>query len=1015
MKVASLLMRARSPNYTGLVTCLALLLPGSQARADEALLKLAPFLSEHCIGCHGPDKQKGEIRFDTLGRDLSKVQNLEIWQGMLDQLNLGEMPPKKEPQPTREEARMAIGLLTKSLALAYEKAKSTGGQTVLRRLNRHELRNTFRDLLYLQGAEYRPDAAGSRLVDNNGNGSVERTGSDPLRFFPEDEEEEGFYNIGDHLVMSDFLLKLTLGAAEEVLEQATRLEPKPKLETRRFAGHLVKGRAQGENPMETVSREFNPGFDMMAKGYERYGRLSPTDLRQGVGVASRYRITIEASAHNGKHPFGEMVKFGPEEDFQLCLNMSDTGNGGISGPTSTPLALWPLPGDGKKRTFTHEAWLDKRWVPWIGWENGPDDRSFRVDKLVEKYLPDAYFKRPDKKVDKPGHDMWHLNLARLLLKDGYKGPHLRIHSLTVTPLLEAWPPRSHTALYGSGKGSEEEIRSLMKSFAQRAYRRPVTQVEIEPYVQLVLRQKVEPIVTLEGGIKNLKYRVYEGQWEKLPKFDELEPVAEGSLPNGLIDLAVSKRREKYGIVFTGSLHAPKSGDYFIQIASDDGARVLIDGKKVVEHDGLHGPQLREGKINLKKGGHEVRVEYFAYGQPNSFRAGWKGSGIAPTQLSVDSLQPQNNVKKPTNEAPLLIRAMQDGYSAILCSPQFLYLKEKPGRLDSFGIASRLSYFLWSSMPDEELFASARSAKIKDPKELERQVERMLKDPKAQAFERHFPSAWLRLDKLGDMPPSGGEYQFYKNVKIEPMLERQVTTYFSEILRTNGRIEQFIDSDYTYMNHTLGKWIYRREDIRGARLRKVKLDDPRRGGIFTQPGLMTATANGVDTSPVMRGVWVLESILGTPPAPPPPDVESLPVDTREATSIRERLDLHRKNEACYSCHAKIDPMGFAFENFDVVGRWRDKYKRAKDPIDPSATMANGKRIADIVEFKKMLKERKTLVVSCLTKKLLTYATGRHLESVDRGEVDRIVAEAEKKENRLRDLIHLVVKSDVFLSK
>ena len=555
----------------------------------------------------------------------------------------------------------------------------------------------------------------------------------------------------------------------------------------------------------------------------------------------------------------------------------------------------------------------------------------------------------------------------------------------------------------------------MKTFAQRAYRRPVTPVEIEPYVQLVLRQKVEPIVTLEGGIKNLKYRVYEGQWEKLPKFDELEPVAEGSLPNGLIDLAVSKRKEKYGIVFTGSLHAPKAGDYFIQIASDDGARVLVDGKKVVEHDGLHGPQLREGKINLKEGGHEVRIEYFAYGQPNSFRAGWKGSGIAPTQLSVDSLQPRNNVKKPTNEAPLLIRAMQDGYSAILCSPQFLYLKEKPGRLDPFGIASRLSYFLWSSMPDEELFASARSGKIKDPKELERQVERMLKDPKAQAFERHFPSAWLRLDKLGDMPPSGGEYQFYKNVKIEPMLARQVTTYFSEILRTNGRIEQFIDSDYTYMNHTLGKWIYRREDIRGARLRKVKLDDPRRGGIFTQPGLMTATANGVDTSPVVRGVWVLENILGTPPAPPPPDVEPLPVDTREATSIRERLDLHRKNEACYSCHAKIDPMGFAFENFDVVGRWRDKYKRAKDPIDPSATMANGKRIADIVEFKKMLKERKTLVVSCLTKKLLTYATGRHLESVDRGEVDRIVAEAEKKENRLRDLIHLVVKSDVFLSK
>ena len=480
-------------------------------------------------------------------------------------------------------------------------------------------------------------------------------------------------------------------------------------------------------------------------------------------------------------------------------------------------------------------------------------------------------------------------------------------------------------------------------------------------------------------------------------------------------MSVSKRKEKYGVVYTGSLDAPKDGDYFIRIASDDGARVLVAGKKVVEHDGLHGPQLKEGKVNLKKGTHDIRVEYFAYGQPNSFRAGWKGSGIAPTQLSVDSLDPKKTTKKPANEVPSLIRAMQDGYSAILCSPQFSYLKEKPGRLDAFGIASRLSYFLWSSMPDQELFDAARSGKIHDPEELDRQVDRMLKDEKSQAFVRHFPSAWLRLDKLGDMPPSGGEYQFYKNVKIEPMLAKQVTTYFQEILETNGQIDQFIDSDYTYMNHTLAKWIYKREDVRGARLRKVKLDDPRRGGIFTQPGLMTATANGVDTSPIVRGVWVLENILGTPPAPPPPDVEPLPVDTREATNIRERLDLHRKNEACYSCHAKIDPMGFAFENFDVVGRWRDRYKRAKAPIDTSATMANGQKIAGIVEFKKMLKQRKELVVSCLTKKMLTYATGRHLESVDRGEVDRIVAEIGKKDNRLRDLIHLVVQSDIFLSK
>ena len=992
------------------------LFPTTHIIGDQGLNDLKPFLKQNCFECHGPEKQKNDLRFDTLDIDLSDNRTLEVWQEILDQLNLGEMPPQKKPQPPRAEVDKVVDALTARLKIAYAKQRSTGGKTVLRRLNRHELRNTFRDLLYLHGAEYSPDAAGSRLIDNNGNGSVERTGNDPLRFFPEDEEEDGFFNLGDKLVMSDFLLKLTLGAVEEVLGQATHLEPKPKAEKKRFAGHLIEGRGQGEHPIEGVSREFNADFDMMAKGYERYGRVSPTKLRQGVEVASRYRITIEASAHNGKHPYGEMIHFGPDKDFQLCLNISDTGNGGIAGPTSTPLAIWSLPDDGKKRTFTHEVWMDKRWAPWIGWENGPDDRTFRAEKMVEKFLPDAYFPRPDKKVDKTGHERWQFNLAKLLVKDGYKGPHLRIYSLTVEPLLEEWPPKSHTALYGSGEGKEKEIRQLMTTFAERAFRRPVTPELIEPYVQLVLKQKVEPVVILPGGIKDLKYRAYEGQWQKLPEFDKLEPFAAGDLPNGLIDLRMSKRKEKYGMVFTGSLEAPRTGEYVFEIASDDGGRVLIDDKKVVEHDGLHGAQLKKGSVKLEAGKHAIRVEYFAYGQPNSFRAGWGGSGMAHAQLSIDSLRdPNKNKKKPANEVPLLVRAMQDGYSAIMCSPQFLYLKEKPGRLDAYGIASRLSYFLWSSMPDEELFAAARSGKLNHPEERNRQVERMLKDVKAQAFARHFPSAWLRLDKLGDMPPSGGDYQFYKNLKVEPLLAKQVTTYFAEILETNGRIDQFIDSDYTYMNQTLAKWIYRREGIRGERLRKVKLDDPRRGGIFTQPGLMTATANGVDTSPVIRGVWVLENILGTPPSPPPPDVEPLPTDTREATTIREQLALHRKNEACRSCHVKIDPMGFAFENFDVVGRWRDRYKRAKGNIDTSSTMANGEKIADIVEFKKMLMDRKHLIVRCLTKKMLTYATGRHLETVDRGEIDRITAELAKKEDRLRDLIHLVVQSEIFLSK
>jgi hypothetical protein len=266
-----------------------------------------------------------------------------------------------------------------------------------------------------------------------------------------------------------------------------------------------------------------------------------------------------------------------------------------------------------------------------------------------------------------------------------------------------------------------------------------------------------------------------------------------------------------------------------------------------------------------------------------------------------------------------------------------------------------------------------------------------------------------------MPPSGGDYQFYRNVKIEPMMEMQVTRYFEDMLRTNSPIEEFISSEYTYMNQPLAKWIYRKEGIRGHVLKKVSAEPNRGGGIFTLPGLMTATANGVDTSPIVRGSWVLENILGTPPSPPPPDVEPLPTDTRKAKTIRDQLELHREHATCNNCHQKIDPIGFPFENFDVVGRWREQYKASRAKVDPSASLSNGQEINDILELKKFLMEKKELVVRCLTEKMLIYAIGRKLEVLDRGGVEQIVSALNSKGNGLRDLVCLVVTSDIFLSK
>ncbi|MFP6603377.1 MAG: DUF1587 domain-containing protein, partial [Pirellulaceae bacterium] len=241
------------------ILCLLVMtLPVTLVGAESPLDALRPFLKQHCYACHGAKKQENDKRFDSLGTDLSKVETLAAWQEILDQLNLGEMPPKEKPQPAVEETTRVIDLITPRLKEAYALRRSTGAQTVARRLNRFELRSTIRDLLYIKDPELRIGNV-ARLVDNNGNGRVENTSTDPFRAFPSDEEEEGFDNIGDRLVMSGFLLKLMFDAAEESLALATETGPRPKVQTRRFSGHIQK---QVKGDLERYARELNPGFDV---------------------------------------------------------------------------------------------------------------------------------------------------------------------------------------------------------------------------------------------------------------------------------------------------------------------------------------------------------------------------------------------------------------------------------------------------------------------------------------------------------------------------------------------------------------------------------------------------------------------------------------------------------------------------------------------------------------------------------------------------------------------------------
>jgi hypothetical protein len=1002
--------------FIGLLVAATVLGTGENAvAADDGLGTLKPFLTKYCIECHGAKKQENDKRFDKLGADLSDVSTLTAWQGILDQLNLGEMPPKDRPQPDAKETAPVIKLLTARLKLAYAMRRSTGAQTVVRRLNRFELRNTIRDLLYIKDPELRVGNV-AKLVDNNGNGRVENTSSDPFRAFPGDEVQDGFDNIGNRLVMSDFLLKLMFDAAEESLALATVTAPRPDVAPRHFAQHISK---RGTGDIELYARELYPEFDAMY----RSAVLTADDLRSGVRTSARYRITVEVSGHNQKHPWSEVIKTNQDEPLLVGLRLykTRTRNDHIS------LKQVELPANGQRVQFSVETWIDEKWLPQISWENGPSTREARTDLLMQKFLPDAFRKAPDRKAipDKKMYDKaradWSKEMAVTLIKN-YKGPHVRVHSLTLEPLIDQWPPRSHSALYGTGPPDSKNIDPLLLAFAQRAFRRPVSVSEVAPYAALV-RAQLKPTdeKPVTSAIRDLTFKAYAGSWSKLPDFSKLKPIKHGKLPSGLLDLRPANLPEHFGMLFEGKLDAPKMGEYEFQIASDDGSRVLIDGKKVLEHDGLHGASNRKAKVKLTAGLHKIRVEYFAYGTPNSLQASWSGPGFGITPLAV-SKSAKNKSSDISVQAAKMIKALQVGYTAILCSPDFLYLNERRGketdsrRLNNYEIASRLSYFLWSSMPDSKLMELAKGGSLSKANVLQQQVDRMLDDPRSAAFTRHFTERWLRLDKLSDSPPErAGPFRVYWDRRLEPEIVSQTDAYFADILKSNGPIRDLIDSDYTYLNESIATVFYGRTDVKGEYLRKVPTNDRRRGGIFTQPSVMTATANGVDTSPVVRGVWVLENILGTPPAPPPPDVEPLSPDLRSAKTIRDQLALHRKQDACNSCHKKIDPMGFAFENFDPIGRWRDKYPKARENIDASTTTSNGQKVDDIVGFKQLLLEREDDITRCMIEKLLAYATGRLLEPTDRGEVDDILRELRSKQQGLRDLIKLVVRNEIFLSK
>jgi hypothetical protein len=444
--------------------------------------------------------------------------------------------------------------------------------------------------------------------------------------------------------------------------------------------------------------------------------------------------------------------------------------------------------------------------------------------------------------------------------------------------------------------------------------------------------------------------------------------------------------EKQG--FSGIAHRGIDIERIYPIANDIGVR-----KKLFGGDGLEA---------LKAENIDKLVSRFA---TRAFRRPVTEAQSAPyREIAAKSLQ----------EGDSVLEALRAAYRAILCSPRFLTFIEAPGPLDDHAIASRLSFALWCSIPDQELLELANQNKLRDPQTLAQQVERLLSHTKAKRFIASFTDQWLKLNQIDFTTPDTRLFRDFDPVVQESMLQ-ETRTYCTELLRRDLSITHLVDSDFAFLNGRLAR--HYKADLAlqsGAGLQKVMLKpEAKRGGLMTQGAILKVTADGTSTSPVVRGVFVNERILGNHIPPPPPGIPAIEPDIRGATSIRNQLEKHRHNESCASCHQTIDPPGFALENYDPVGVWRKGYgkdsKGAK--IDPTGVTPEGATFTDLATWQQIYTQQPQRLARGFATHFLTYATGAPPRFSDEAALDEIA----KKTTNLRSIMREVVLSDIFRTK
>ena len=806
---------------------------GVDDRAD-----IQPLLENYCVRCHGPEKQKGDVRLDRL-----TVLDSATFEAVYEQLADGLMPPDDQRQPATAERKT---LMQHVLELAKKDSAVTASG--LRRLNKREYANTVRDLLGLHKGTF-----------------------DPGEYIYDDEVDEGFDTAADSLVISNELLMEYMDAADKSLRHALFTSDT----SRPNAGvmNVNVGRMKGVGG----SRYINNGKNHIVCRSGGKAMVYDGQSTRTMQIPGRYSITVTAAGiDRDTYP----VRFTPAEG-PLIMGFGVKQDAAASVSVKAQLLKTFELKDNVDQTFSFDVWIDKDHFPYFSFANGSSKPITQVRSNIRR-----------RKID-PSE-----------MRKPYRGPGIRISEFRVEgPFLDEWPPASIRTTYDSDEipdlADPAARKEVVVRFANRAFRRNVTEAEVAPYLKYLNEQRI-------GGI----------------------------LP-------------------------PQNGE--------------------------DGPRQDAADTNW----HDATIRTFA---------------------------------------------------AMMSSVDFLYIREDKGELDAYELASRLSYFLWSTMPDAELFALAKSGKLKAPAILRQQITRLLDDERSMQFSNSFTSQWLSLDKLGSMPPDAKTKEFrpYYKDNLEAAMLEETRLFFRHVLQDNRSVRDFIDSDYSFVNPGLAR-LYglpvvdfarspsKGNDLNDRRKGKgipansttdgfVRVTFPshtKRGGLLGHGSILTLTANGVETSPVERGVWVLADFLGTPPPPPPKEVPAITPDLNGAETVRDLLEKHRSDKACMECHRRMDPLGFALEAYDPIGRLRTRYSRTQSVSTRGIYL--GKDFADVTELKQILASDVRHFARNLVIRIAEYAKGRSLVAADYGTVESILDEAANNDFRLKSIVIAIATSELMIQR